>query len=230
MAVIQHSMLAAASQDACGQVDASIGKSTILCVLDKLSLRLQVCLLYWTTWLTPGLDSATAKITKSGQPMIVVTAKKEYHNESGLALTERRQWLFREASELSNSASPAKPSIKEAAAGVPIGELTASEVLLFRFSALTFNAHRIHYDKEHTIHKEGHPEVVVHAPLNVLLLANAFRHHSKTSTELTGMHYRAQSPVYARQPYSVLLDGNTIRAVHQDSQKVIMSASMQQSG
>jgi hydroxyacyl-ACP dehydratase HTD2-like protein with hotdog domain len=171
------------------------------------------------------LESATAKITKSGKSMIVVSAKKEYSNEKGLALTERRQWLFREA--VSNAeviTDRTQASTQQDTLLVPgkkLGTMTASEVLLFRFSALTFNSHHIHYNKD-ALAKEGHPDLVVHGPLNVLLLANAYREQSRHA--LSSMTYRAQSPVYVHQPYSLYLDGQKVQAVSDATNKVIMSA------
>jgi 3-methylfumaryl-CoA hydratase len=70
----------------------------------------------------------------------------------------------------------------------------ADEVLLFRFSALTFNAHRIHYDKEYAVHEEGYPERVVHAPLNAIMLA----HYAALwlNAPLTAFSFRAEAPVF----------------------------------
>jgi 3-methylfumaryl-CoA hydratase len=73
-------------------------------------------------------------------------------------------------------------------------DFTADEVLLFRFSALTFNAHRIHYDKEYAVQEEGYPERVVHAPLNAIMLA----HYAAVwlKAPLTAFSFRAEAPVF----------------------------------
>ena len=71
---------------------------------------------------------------------------------------------------------------------------TVDEVLLFRFSALTFNAHRIHYDKEYAVREEGYPERVVHAPLNAIMLAHYAALWLKAP--LTAFSFRAEAPVF----------------------------------
>ena len=65
-------------------------------------------------------------------------------------------------------------------------------VLLFRFSALTFNSHRIHYDAHYAREVEGYPERVVHGPLTALLLASLA---SREGT-LSGFAFRARAPLF----------------------------------
>ncbi|HEY1625009.1 MAG TPA: hypothetical protein VGG16_14535 [Streptosporangiaceae bacterium] len=74
--------------------------------------------------------------------------------------------------------------------------VSADPVLLFRFSALTYNAHRIHYDAPYATGVEGHPGLVVHGPLQAILCMELPRRHlpGRTVTELA---FRARSPVYA---------------------------------
>lgn len=74
---------------------------------------------------------------------------------------------------------------------------TPSSPLLFRFSALTFNGHKIHYDREWTREKEGHPDLVVHGPLNAVLLVElASFIASRKGKRLLSFDYRATSPMY----------------------------------
>ncbi|MEX2396670.1 MAG: MaoC family dehydratase N-terminal domain-containing protein, partial [Balneolales bacterium] len=68
-------------------------------------------------------------------------------------------------------------------------------VKLFRFSALTFNAHRIHYDEPYAQDVEGYPTLVVHGPLIVILLAENFAKHHPERT-ITEIVYRAVGPMY----------------------------------
>jgi 3-methylfumaryl-CoA hydratase len=68
-------------------------------------------------------------------------------------------------------------------------------VLLFRFSAVTNNAHRIHYDLPYAVGVEGYPALVVHAPLTAVLLAEmACRHTGRTARTIA---FRARAPLYA---------------------------------
>lgn len=74
---------------------------------------------------------------------------------------------------------------------------TPSTPLLFRYSALTFNAHKIHYDIEWTLKKEGHPDLVVHGPLTATLLVELGAEAAlDTATNFTRFDYRATSPMY----------------------------------
>lgn len=69
--------------------------------------------------------------------------------------------------------------------------------LLFRYSALTYNAHKIHYDLQWTQNMEGHPDLVVHGPMTASLLVQlADRAAGDTATELRKFDYRATSPMY----------------------------------
>lgn len=76
-----------------------------------------------------------------------------------------------------------------------------SPVALFRFSALTFNAHMIHYSESWTRGVEGHPGLVVHGPLNLICMMDYFRDvHGKEARE---MSYRAFAPLYAGDEYVI---------------------------
>jgi 3-methylfumaryl-CoA hydratase len=76
-------------------------------------------------------------------------------------------------------------------------EFLASPVALFRFSALTFNGHRIHYDQPYAV-REGYPDLVVHAPLIALLLLDAAGQHAP-DRKPSLFEYRAVAPLFAGQ-------------------------------
>ena len=74
-------------------------------------------------------------------------------------------------------------------------------VLLFRFSAVTFNSHRIHYDRHYATKVERYPDLVVHGPLTAILLAqSAARHLAKPLRSFT---YRSSSPLFVQEPVSI---------------------------
>jgi hydroxyacyl-ACP dehydratase HTD2-like protein with hotdog domain len=74
---------------------------------------------------------------------------------------------------------------------------TPSSPLLFRYSALTYNGHKIHYDRDWTRNVEGHPDLVVHGPLtSTLLVELAARIAEEKGRRLVQFDYRATSPVY----------------------------------
>lgn len=92
--------------------------------------------------------------------------------------------------------------------GLPQRHVRWSPVGLFRFSALTFNGHKIHYNQSWTGEVEGHPGEVVHGPLNLIGMLNYWRdHHGKESTP-RAISYRALSPIYAGESYVIKTGDN----------------------
>lgn len=85
-------------------------------------------------------------------------------------------------------------------------------VLLFRYSALTYNGHRIHYDRPYAMQEEGYPALVVHGPLLVTLLLDLLR-HSLPDTPLRKIRFRATRPTYDSHPFNVQgkWDAKTLR-------------------
>jgi 3-methylfumaryl-CoA hydratase len=83
--------------------------------------------------------------------------------------------------------------------------------LLFRFSALTYNAHRIHYDRDYARDVEGYPDLVVHGPLLALSLLELPRRHAPGRT-VTAFSFRAAAPLFAPDPFEVrgVPDGDTV--------------------
>jgi len=83
--------------------------------------------------------------------------------------------------------------------------VTLDEVALFRFSALTFNAHRIHYDYPYVTGTEGYPHLIVHGPLTALLLADLARRNGPGSVRQ--FRFRGRAPLFA--DGEIALIGNT---------------------
>ncbi len=75
-------------------------------------------------------------------------------------------------------------------------------VLLFRFSALTFNSHRIHYDADYARNEEGYPDLVVHGPLTALLLCELAR--ANTDTPMTEYSFRGRAPIFEPWPFHLV--------------------------
>ena len=95
-----------------------------------------------------------------------VTVEHEYTTERARALTERQDIVYREADSPTQQGGAAEtrpaPTLRRV--------LTADAVMLFRYSALTFNGHRIHYDRSYCREVEHYPGLVVHGPLQATLL------------------------------------------------------------
>lgn len=126
----------------------------------------------------------TRKQGKSGQ-LAFVTIRHEIRQRGQAVLSEDQDIVYREAVSLVGEPPVAKESPDERRA------LKLSSVTLFRYSALTFNAHRIHYDAGYCA-AEGYPGVLVHGPLMATMLA-AFANEQKP---LTQFEFRATAPLY----------------------------------
>ena len=77
-----------------------------------------------------------------------------------------------------------------------------TSITLFRFSALTHNAHRIHYDHAYATEVEGYPGLVVHGPLTALLLLDAAGRHG--AAPVTRLRYRALAPLFVDRPIGLV--------------------------
>lgn len=124
------------------------------------------------------IESVTHKAGRSGELLFVVL-RHELHNAAGLALTEEHDIVYRAAPQ-PGTAQPAPTQAPAADPGPGTGplwqrELLPDAVLLFRYSALTFNGHRIHYDRSYACAVEGYPGLVVHGPLIATLLLDLLR-------------------------------------------------------
>lgn len=92
--------------------------------------------------------------------------------------------------------------------------------MLFRYSALTFNGHRIHYDRAYTMQEEGYPGLVVHGPLIATLLMELVREHAPERA-VASFQFRAQRPTFDGRPLCVngapAPDGRSVRLWAQDA-------------
>ncbi|KAJ4159225.1 uncharacterized protein LMH87_008133 [Akanthomyces muscarius] len=160
------------------------------------------------------LLSATAKKSRSAGEMVLVEVVKELEGPRGVAIVDKRSWVFRPEVDPSNAAAPEPPRrtkqgptlIEDVASqsGFAARSFCWSPVGLFRFSALTFNGHKIHYNEGWTTAVEGHPGVVVHGPLNLISILDYWRDVHGNDQAPKEVVYRAMSPLYAGDQYQVL--------------------------
>lgn len=130
--------------------------------------------------------------TGSGGNLCFVTVRHEIFTRSGLATVEEHDVVYREA------AAPGAPAAKpRPAPAEPVWSRTVSPspVLLFRFSALIMNSHRIHYDRAFAVDEEGYPGLVFHGPLTMILLMDLFR-RANSKARLRRFAVRATAPLY----------------------------------
>ncbi|NND17967.1 MAG: acyl dehydratase [Silicimonas sp.] len=130
------------------------------------------------------VTAVTRKEGRTGK-LAFVTLRHEIRQRSQPVLTEDQDIVYREAGELVNDAPAAAESPDERRA------LKLSNITLFRYSALTFNAHRIHYDQSYC-EREGYPGLVVHGPLMAMSLALM----AAERKPLEKFEFRATAPVY----------------------------------
>ena len=154
------------------------------------------------------LASWTVKQGQAGE-LLFVTVRHTLLKGSIAAVTEEQDLVYRSAPDSAagaRSASPAPGTSTEGEQTAPgwpwCLELIPDPVLLFRFSALTYNAHRIHYDLPYATGVEGHAGLVVHGPLLALLCLELPRRHDP-SRAVSRLSFRARRPVYAGQACTV---------------------------
>jgi 3-methylfumaryl-CoA hydratase len=120
--------------------------------------------------------SVTEKDGRSGH-LTFVTLGHQVRQDGQLVIDERQDVVYREAPSSPTGLALQEPAVAEPA--VPAGqdewEIEVSPALLFRFSALTYNAHRIHYDRDYARDVEGYPGLLTHGPLQALAMAEAAR-------------------------------------------------------
>lgn len=147
--------------------------------------------------------SVEPKNGKQGR-LVFVTVGHTLSNGSGIAIEEEQDIVYREPP--SNAAAAPTPEGRRAEWS---DTLTPDAVMLFRYSALTYNAHRIHYDVPYTKEVESYPGLVVHGPMTAtLLLAACLR---RTGGRASTFRFRGQSPLFADR--ALRLCGHTGEAV-----------------
>jgi 3-methylfumaryl-CoA hydratase len=147
---------------------------------------------------TTTIEAVTPKTGKTGA-LVFLKLVHEVAGEDGVATTEIQNVVYREEAQ-PGAVSPEPPP----APGTAIWKRTIhpTEVLLFRFSALTMNSHRIHYDRSYVTEVEKYPGLLVHGPLTQTLLLDLFRREMPT-TLLRQFNVRAVSPLYDIADFSV---------------------------
>lgn len=128
-------------------------------------------------------------------PLCFVAVHHDYVTERGVALRERHDIVYREAAQPGASPTGASGPASDGEPADLVWEVEGSPLLLFRYSALTFNGHRIHYDADYCREVEGYRNLVIHGPLIATLLAGYAEEVSRN--RLAGFAYRALSPAVA---------------------------------
>jgi 3-methylfumaryl-CoA hydratase len=146
------------------------------------------------------IQDVTEKSGRTG-PLVFVKVRHEISREgsSNVAITEFHDIVYREAAKPGDVAPPPQAAPETSAwekVWVP------DDVLLFRYSALTFNGHRIHYDQEYARNVEGYPDLAVHGPLIATLLLRAAAREGR-GRRIEHFAFRGLSPSFVGRPLSL---------------------------
>lgn len=133
--------------------------------------------------------------------LIFTTQTRKIFTPRGLALTEEYDGAFRE--EVRPGETSGIPKRDEVPAGLPWRRVFKADVVsLFRFSAITFNPHRIHYDKAYAMEVEGYPGLVVHGPYSQHCLIDFVRDQNPGKAMRT-FHMRARAPLFEHEAFTI---------------------------
>jgi len=164
------------------------------------------------------IASVTRKTGRSGELLFVVVTH-DIHNQHGLCLHEEHNIVYLPAATAGDA--PAVAAAHETSQPLWQREWLPDEVMLFRYSALTFNGHRIHYDRDYCQDVEGYPGLVVHGPLIATLLLDLVRQHTdRTVRQFSFKTLRPTFVVAQPRPLRVnahpLADGRSLHLWAQD--------------
>ena len=135
----------------------------------------------------------------SGKMCFVTTTEEVFGEDDRLTTSETRTQVYREPADLNAPPPPPRPAPGDQ---VWTRTIHPGSVLLFRYSALTMNSHKIHYDKDYVRDVEGYPGLLVHGPLTMTLMLDLFRRENFGAT-MTSLDLRAVSPIYDTMDFSV---------------------------
>ncbi|MBY6059532.1 MaoC family dehydratase N-terminal domain-containing protein [Leisingera daeponensis] len=144
------------------------------------------------------IEDVIRKSGRSGE-LVFVTVRHQILNGDSICVNERQDIVYRE------------PPVPGATAPEPLAApersafsrtIQPDPVLLQRYSALTFNSHRIHFDRDYCLHNEGYPGLVVHGPLLATLLLDLLR-QQYPDANITTFSFRAAAPIFDLHAFSL---------------------------
>ncbi|HQD16902.1 MAG TPA: MaoC family dehydratase N-terminal domain-containing protein [Ottowia sp.] len=161
------------------------------------------------------IESVTHKAGRTGD-LVFVLVRHAIHNARGLGVTEEHDIVYRAAPL---PGDPVPPPVQAEPGAAWQRETTPDDVLLFRYSALTFNGHRIHYDRRYVTEVEGYPGLIVHGPLIATLLVDLVRRNAPGAF-VTSFQFKAVRPTFDLHPFRLnaqpSADGRSVRVWAQD--------------
>ena len=147
---------------------------------------------------TSRIADVRMKKGRSG-PLVFVNVHHQIRAEGQLAIHEEHDIVYR---DMPQPGEPAPAGVAAPGNATWAREIRPDDVLLFRYSALTFNGHRIHYDRRYVTEVEGYPGLIVHGPLIATLLLDLLR-HELPSARVRRFSFKAMKPIFDIAPFSV---------------------------
>ncbi|MDM0047464.1 MaoC family dehydratase N-terminal domain-containing protein [Variovorax sp. J22R115] len=156
-----------------------------------------------------SIVDVSGKEGRSGS-LIFVCVRHEVSDDGGVALVDEHDIVYRDNPK---PGDPVPPVQSAPAEHEWVRTIQPDDVLLFRYSALTFNGHRIHYDRRYVTEVEGYPGLVVHGPLLATLLLDLLR-RNLPNAKVSRFAFRAMQPTFDTTPFQVCgrrgEDGRTV--------------------
>ena len=149
--------------------------------------------------MTSRIDHVETKIGRSG-PLVFVTVGHDIRQDGHLCVRDEQDIVYREAVPTGQGKAP--PQADETRPVAWRETVNPDPVMLFRFSAVTFNGHRIHYDRTHATETENYPGLVVHGPMIAMLLLEAAER--RRGRDASFYSFRAMSPLFDTEPFQLV--------------------------
>ncbi|NYT86301.1 FAS1-like dehydratase domain-containing protein [Pollutimonas harenae] len=134
------------------------------------------------------------KVGSTGK-LLFVTVQHDYSQDGSLCISEEQDIVYREPSPPKLQGSIPTPAAQWS------DTIEPSSIMLFRYSAVTFNGHRIHYDYPYTTETEGYPGLVVHGPMIATLMCRAFT-RAHPDKAVISLSYRGLRPLISPTPFN----------------------------
>lgn len=144
------------------------------------------------------IDDVSLKEGRAG-PLVFVKVRHEIRADGRLAIVDEHQIVYR---DMPRPGEPVPAALHAPADEAWSRRIEPDDVLLFRYSALTFNGHRIHYDRRYVTTVEGYPGLIVHGPLIATLLLDLLR-RELPQAQVTAFSFRAVKPLFDIAPFHV---------------------------
>lgn len=168
------------------------------------------------------IRSVDAKSGKSGS-LVFVTLDHSISQNEQVCVREEQNLVYR---ELPSGPAPLAPGEAAPMDADWSRSITPDPVLLFRYSALTYNSHRIHYDRHYAVEREFYPALVVHGPLLATLLLDLVKANLPDAA-ITAFQFRAVRPTFDTHPFTLhgKQDGKSLKLWSEDHEGTLcMSA------